>query len=86
MIRLTDVVNASLTTVAAPSYSMPAVVVGRDWATATVGTQVRFSQSLTGLASLTAQLGQTNATSYGGVIGLNYAFDQTASGPIVRKN
>ena len=33
-------VTASLTTVAAPSYWMPAVVLGRDWSTGTVGTTV----------------------------------------------
>ena len=35
-------VTASLTTIAAPSYSMPAVVLGRDSATATVGTQFKM--------------------------------------------
>ena len=35
---LNRTVTASLTTIAAPSFSLPAVVVGRDWATATIGT------------------------------------------------
>ena len=48
---LSRLVTASLTTIAAPSYSLPAVVLGRDWATATVGTEVRFDRSWTGLAS-----------------------------------
>ena len=34
---LNRVVTASLTTTSAPSYSLPAVVLGRDWATTTVG-------------------------------------------------
>ena len=83
---LNRVVTASLTTIAAPSYSLPAVVVGRDWAAMTVGTQVGFSQKWTGLVSFTAQLGQMNTTNYGGLIGLNCAFDQEEPAPIARKN
>ncbi len=69
-------VTASLTTVAAPSYSMPAVQLGRDWATATIGTRMKIDASWTGLASFTAQLGQTHAMNYTGMVGLNYAFNQ----------
>jgi outer membrane lipase/esterase len=84
---LNRVVTASLTTIAAPSYSMPAVVLGRDWATATVGTQVTINRSWSALASFTAQVGQQNVTNYGGLIGLNYAFGQAPSpAPIVYKN
>jgi len=80
-------VTASLTTIAAPSYSMPAVVLGRDWATATVGTQVTINRSWSALASFTAQVGQQNVTNYGGLIGLNYAFGQAPPlAPIVYKN
>lgn len=68
-------VTASLTTIAAPSYSLPAVEVGRDWATATAGINVQIGGGLTGLASFTAQVGQSGVTNYGGLIGLNYAFD-----------
>ncbi len=49
-------------------------VPGRDWATATAGTQITITQALSGLASFTAQLGQDHATVYGGLVGLNYAF------------
>lgn len=83
---LDRVVTASLTTIAAPSYSMPAVVLGRDWATATVGTQFKIGGSWSALASLTAQVGQENVTNYGGLLGLNYAFGQAAPSPIVHKN
>ncbi|MGO9684670.1 MAG: autotransporter outer membrane beta-barrel domain-containing protein [Beijerinckiaceae bacterium] len=69
-------VTASLTTVAAPSYSMPAVQLGRDWATATIGTRLKIDASWTGLASFTAQLGQTHAMNYTGMVGLNCAFNQ----------
>jgi len=65
-------VRASLTTIEAPSYEMPAVKLGRDWATATVGTTMNISDAFTGLASFTAQAGQTGVTTYGGRVGLNY--------------
>jgi outer membrane lipase/esterase len=68
-------VRASLTTIEAPSYEMPAVKLGRDWATATVGTLVNMSSAFTGLASFTAQAGQTGVTTYGGRVGLNYKID-----------
>ena len=45
---LNRVVTASLTTIAAPSYSLPAVVVGRDWAAMTVGTKFGFSPKVDG--------------------------------------
>jgi outer membrane lipase/esterase len=83
---LSRVVTASLTNIAAPSYSMPAVVLGRDWATATVGTQVTITRSWSGLASFTAQLGQQNVTNYGGLVGANYAFAQAPPSAIVYKN
>jgi outer membrane lipase/esterase len=83
---LNRVVTASLTTISAPSFSMPAVVLGRDWATTTVGTQVAISQSWSGLAYFTAQLGQANAVNYGGVLGLNYAFNQDLPPPILHKD
>jgi len=82
---LDRMVTASLTTIAAPSYSLPAVVLGRDWATATVGTQVTFTPAWSGMASFTAQLGQNHATVFGGLVGLNYALAQ-APAPLVYKN
>jgi len=83
---LNRVVTASLTTIAAPSFSMPAVVLGRDWATTTVGTQLTFTPAWSALASLTAQFGQQRATVYGGLLGVNYAFAQAPALPIVVKN
>jgi outer membrane lipase/esterase len=82
---LDRMVTASLTTIVAPSYLLPAVVLGRDWATATVGTQVTFTSAWSGIASFTAQLGQNHASVYGGLIGVNYALAQT-SASIVRAN
>ena len=43
---------------------------GKDWASATVGTMVNVSNAFTGLASFTAQVGQTGVTTYGGRVGL----------------
>ena len=82
---LNRVVTASLTTTAAPSFSLPAAVVGRDWATTTVGTEFRINRSWSGLASFSAQLGQQNVTNYGGLFGVNYAFGQEAPPPLVYK-
>jgi outer membrane lipase/esterase len=82
---LNRMVTASLTSIAAPSYSMPAVVLGRDWATATVGTQFTLTSAWSGLASVTGQLGQNHATAFGGLIGLNYALSQTPT-PLVYRN
>jgi outer membrane lipase/esterase len=83
---LNRVVTASLTTIAAPGFSMPAVVLGRDWATMTVGTQLTFTPAWSALASFTAQVGQQRATVYGGLLGVNYAFAQAPGLPIVVKN
>ena len=83
---LDRMVTASLTTTTvAPSYSMPAVALGRDWATATAGAQVTLTPAWTALASFTAQLGQDHSTVFGGLVGLNYALGPT-SAPLVYKN
>lgn len=65
-------VSASLTTIDAPSYEMPAVRLGRDWASASIGTTVNLSDAFTGLTSFTANAGQTGVIAYGGRIGFNY--------------
>ena len=68
-------VTAALTSIVAPGFTMPAVILGRDWATATVGTRVKLGDRLSGYAAVIAALGQNNVTTYGGQIGLNYALD-----------
>jgi outer membrane lipase/esterase len=67
-------VTASLTTIAAPSYSMPAVALGSDWATGTLGTTFAWSKGCTTLVGLTGQVAQNGAIVYGGQVGLNVAF------------
>ncbi|RYX91253.1 MAG: autotransporter domain-containing protein [Bradyrhizobiaceae bacterium] len=71
-------VTAALTTINAPSYSLPIVQFGRDWASAVVGTTVTLAKDWTGLAAFNAQLGQNGATNYGGRFGINYAFNSSA--------
>lgn len=68
-------VTATLTSMVAPSYSLPMVRLGRDWASATLGSTVSLGSDLTGLAAFTAQLGQARTTSYGGRMGVSYAFN-----------
>jgi len=70
---------AALTTIAAPSYTMPAVITGRDWGTATLGTTMRLGNGFTGLASVSGQFAQSSVASYGLRLGLNYAFDQPST-------
>ena len=59
----------------APSYTMPAVMFGKDWVTGTLGTRVAFGHGVSGYASLTGQTGQSGVVSYGGQLGLNVALD-----------
>ncbi|MFT3941224.1 autotransporter outer membrane beta-barrel domain-containing protein [Rhodopseudomonas sp.] len=66
-------VTASLTTVAAPGYAMPAVVLGRDWGAGTIGASVTIAQQVTGYAAFTSQIGERNIVTYGGQLGLNVA-------------
>jgi len=68
-------VTASLTTITAPSYSMPAVVLGKDWGSGTIGTAVALGRGITGYASFTGQFGENQATFYSGQIGLNVALN-----------
>jgi len=68
------VVTAWLTTTAAPSYWMPAVEVGKDWADGTVGTRVRLNTNVVGLAAFTGEVAQKHVSAYGGEIGMNVTF------------
>lgn len=68
------VVTASLTTTTAPSYWMPAVEVGKDWADGTIGTRARLDTNVVGLVSFTGEMAQNHVAAYGGEIGMNVAF------------
>jgi outer membrane lipase/esterase len=68
-------VTASLTTISAPSYSMPAVLLGNDWATVSAGTSVRLGRGITGYAMFLGEIGQANGAYYGAQLGLNVALN-----------
>jgi outer membrane lipase/esterase len=67
-------VTASLLSITAPSYSLPAVLSGKDWGSATLGTRVKFAPDVTAYAAFSSQFGQSNVVALGGQIGLNVAF------------
>ena len=71
-------VTASLLSITAPSYSMPAVLLGQDWGTATIGTRVRFASAASTFVAFNSEIGQGNVTTYGGQIGLNVAFQPSS--------
>lgn len=68
-------VTASLTSTVAPAYSLPAVILGRDWGSGMVGTRLKVGQGMTGYVAFMSELAQNNATVYGGQIGLNVSLD-----------
>jgi outer membrane lipase/esterase len=68
-------VTAALTSTTAPSFAMPAVVLGSDWATANVGVSVAIGHGMTAYAMFTSEIAQAQTTYYGGEIGLNVALN-----------
>jgi outer membrane lipase/esterase len=66
-------VTAYLTTIAAPGYSLPAVILGKDWGTATAGTTFKLSSNVTGLVAFVGQFAQHSVTNYGAQLGFNVA-------------
>lgn len=67
-----DVV-ASLTTVVAPSYSMPATIPSADWGTATMGAGLDLGGAMRGQVSVTAQFDEAASATYFANVGLHYA-------------
>jgi outer membrane lipase/esterase len=68
-------VTAALTTAAfAPSYSMPAVDVGKDWGTADIGATVKVNSAMMLVGAFTSEFGDHSVMTYGGQLGLNLAF------------
>ncbi len=67
-------VTASLTTVVAPSYSLPAVLLGKDWGEIKGGVTIDVGSGVKVLAVGSADFSQTSATVYGGQLGFNIAF------------
>jgi outer membrane lipase/esterase len=71
-------VTAALTSIIAPTFFMPAVDLGKNWGTGTVGMRFKFAPNAPAYAAFIAQVGQQNVITYGGQIGLNVAFDWAA--------
>lgn len=67
-------VSASLTTIVAPSYAMPAIAVGKDWATGLGGTMIALGERCTALLAMRGQVGQSTASAFGGQVALSVAF------------
>jgi outer membrane lipase/esterase len=67
-------VTAFLTTVTAPGFALPAVSLGKDWGTGTLGATVKLAPNVTALGTLTAEFAQRDAVNYGAQLGLNVAF------------
>jgi outer membrane lipase/esterase len=72
-------VAAFLTTITAPGFALPAVIFGKDWGTATAGTTLQMSSSVTGLVAVVGQFAQHNVTTYGVQFGFNVALGQPAA-------
>ena len=69
-------VTASLTTpvavaLGAPAYSLPAVILGKDWGAGAIGTSVDLGRGVTGLAVFNSEFAQRSVTIYGGQLGIN---------------
>jgi outer membrane lipase/esterase len=69
----------------APGFSMPAVNFGQDWGSAIVGTTYNLGHGMTAYASFNSEFGQSEATYYGGQIGLNVALGAPPPTPLVTK-
>ncbi|HEY2528277.1 MAG TPA: autotransporter domain-containing protein [Xanthobacteraceae bacterium] len=78
-------VTASLTTIAAPSFSLPAVVLGKDWGTATLGAEVPISDRVKGYAAFTSEFAQNSTNFYSAQVGLNVSFGAVAKADMTVK-
>ena len=67
-------VTASLTNPDAPSYHMPAVELGKNWGSATLGAHFIFTPNVRLFGALSADLGQSDVVTYGAQAGINVSF------------
>ncbi len=67
-------VTASLTTVVAPSYSLPAVLLGKDWGEVKGGIAIDVGNGVKVFGAGSADFAQSSAAVYGGQLGFNIAF------------
>jgi outer membrane lipase/esterase len=71
-------VTASLLSITAPSYSLPAAVLGQDWGSLILGTRYKIAPNATAFVAFSSQIAQNSVTTYGGQIGVNVAFNPPA--------
>jgi outer membrane lipase/esterase len=67
-------ITTSLTSIAAPSWSSPAVPIAANWASGSVGVSYRVNPQVIVGAAAAAQFINPRATSVGGELGLNVSF------------
>jgi outer membrane lipase/esterase len=67
-------ITSSLTSVTAPSYTMPAVQFGNDWGSAMMGVNVKFTPTFRAYALVSTQFSQKNQTNTSGSVGINVGF------------
>jgi len=67
-------ITTMLTTVTAPSYTMPAMSYGRSWTNLTAGIGYQFDPKTVARASFTQQVSQQNVNSYSAMLSLNSYF------------
>ena len=69
-------VTASLTSIAAPSWSSAAAPIAANWATASVGVSYRINPRMIAAAAASAMFINPQTTSYGGELALNVSFER----------
>lgn len=67
-------VEAFLTTLEAPGFSLPAVAFDKDWASGQIGAILKMPNNVTGLVTLYSQLGERGVANYGAQAGFSVAF------------
>ena len=72
--NLDRLVTTTLTTVAAPSYTMPAMGYGRNWTNLTAGVGYQIDPKTVIRASFTQQVAQQSVNSYNAIVSLNSHF------------
>lgn len=67
-------ITASVLSMTAPSFDMPAARLERTWGSATIGAAMKFAPNLTGSLALTSQFAQSNVRNYSAQFGLSVGF------------
>ena len=67
-------VTASLTSVAAPSFSINAAPIASDWATTSIGASYKLSSRVMLRGTVSAMFFNSQAATYGGELGINVSF------------